>query len=89
MQAGGQAQEAYLEVIDPGTDVQRKAALVQALRDYCRRDTEALVRLAGFLDKKPSPDFPEPWSGLALTSTARQPDTGHARIVDAIESTRT
>ena len=43
---GSSAQEAYIEAIDPRTDVTRRAALDAALRAYCRRDTEAMIALA-------------------------------------------
>jgi hypothetical protein len=42
------AQAAYLEAIDPATSTPRRAALRQALVDYCRQDTLALVRLVEF-----------------------------------------
>ena len=43
---GGAAQLAYLEMIDPQTPPERKDALERALRTYCRRDTEGMVRIA-------------------------------------------
>ena len=49
VQDGGGAQEAYREAIAPDTPPDRKQVLDQALRRYCGRDTEALVRLASFL----------------------------------------
>ena len=49
VQDGGGAQEAYREAIDPTTPPERRKVLDEALRRYCGRDTEALVRLAGFL----------------------------------------
>ena len=49
VQDGGGAQEAYREAIDPATPAERRKALDKALRRYCGRDTEALVRLAAFL----------------------------------------
>ena len=49
VQDGGGAQEAYREAIAPDTPPDRKQVLDQALRRYCGRDTEALVRLAAFL----------------------------------------
>ncbi|HMI30102.1 MAG TPA: DUF2779 domain-containing protein [Candidatus Limnocylindrales bacterium] len=42
---GGQAAAAYLETIDPGTPEPRRLQLQEALRAYCHRDTEAMVRL--------------------------------------------
>lgn len=48
--AGGTAaQDAYLEAIQPNTTSERKAKLENALRVYCHRDTEAMVRLLHFL----------------------------------------
>ncbi|MHB1544671.1 MAG: DUF2779 domain-containing protein [Gammaproteobacteria bacterium] len=49
VQNGGGAQDAYREAIAPGISKKRKMQLERALREYCQRDTEALVRLAGFL----------------------------------------
>jgi len=43
---GGQAQEAWLEAVHPGTEPARKAALEVALRTYCQRDTWAMVVVA-------------------------------------------
>ncbi|MSQ59489.1 MAG: DUF2779 domain-containing protein [Betaproteobacteria bacterium] len=48
---GGGAQEAYMEIIAPGTPEDRKTKLTQSLKRYCARDTEALVRLAHFLER--------------------------------------
>jgi hypothetical protein len=42
---GGQASAAYMEMIDPGTTEPRRVQLQEALRAYCHRDTEAMVRL--------------------------------------------
>jgi len=50
VQEGGGAQVAYLEILAPETPADRRAKLTEALRRYCRRDTEALVRLAHFLE---------------------------------------
>jgi hypothetical protein len=47
---GTSAQLAYFEIIDPATPEQRKRELIDALRVYCRRDTEAMVRLVGKLE---------------------------------------
>jgi len=46
---GGMAQTAYLEVIDPATDKERRETLIADLLRYCERDTLAMVRLARFL----------------------------------------
>lgn len=45
---GEAAQSAYLEAIHPETTPDRKAALREALRAYCRLDTLAMVRLVEF-----------------------------------------
>jgi hypothetical protein len=42
---GAQAGAAFLEMIDPATPGSRSAELHDALQAYCRRDTEAMVRL--------------------------------------------
>ncbi|MHB8493734.1 MAG: DUF2779 domain-containing protein [Casimicrobiaceae bacterium] len=42
---GGAAQLAYLEMVDPQAPQERKDALERALRIYCRRDTEGMVRI--------------------------------------------
>ena len=43
VKSGTDAQAGYLEAIDPGTSPARRAALREALLDYCRRDTEAMM----------------------------------------------
>jgi hypothetical protein len=48
VQNGMAAQLAYLEAIAPRTTEVRRAALRKALLDYCRQDTQALVRLVEF-----------------------------------------
>ena len=50
VQEGGGAQVAYLEILAFETPADRRARLTHALRRYCSRDTEALVRLAHFLE---------------------------------------
>jgi hypothetical protein len=45
---GTEASAAYLEAISPSTSPERKAALRAELLDYCRHDTEAMVRLVSF-----------------------------------------
>ncbi|MEC5213103.1 hypothetical protein RCH06_001648 [Polaromonas sp. CG_9.5] len=47
---GGDAQDAYREILHPETPVARKQALAEGLRDYCTLDTLGLVRLAWFLE---------------------------------------
>lgn len=49
---GGMAQTAYLEIIDPATDKERRNTLIADLRRYCERDTLAMVRLAHFLEQR-------------------------------------
>jgi hypothetical protein len=49
VQDGGAAQAAYLEIIDAANSDERRAKLENDLRDYCRTDSLALVRLARFL----------------------------------------
>ncbi len=46
IQDGGDAQTAYREIIHPDTNAERRALLEQGLREYCRHDTLALVRVA-------------------------------------------
>ncbi len=43
VKSGTDAQAGYLEAIDPGTPPERAAALRDALLDYCKRDTEAML----------------------------------------------
>lgn len=49
VQEGEGAQLAFLELRGGGSDAARRARLTRELLDYCRRDTEALVTLARFL----------------------------------------
>jgi hypothetical protein len=46
---GTMAQQAYVEMIDPHTSQERRDQIAKALKEYCGRDTLALVRLAHFL----------------------------------------
>ncbi len=48
VQEGSGAGIAYLEILDANTTTERRIELIQALRDYCQRDTMALVKLARF-----------------------------------------
>jgi hypothetical protein len=50
VQDGNAASSAYLEAIAPGTSPTRKASLSESLTKYCRRDTEALVRIASYFE---------------------------------------
>lgn len=45
---GGDAQEAYREILHPDTPSARKQELTEGLREYCTLDTLAMVRLAWF-----------------------------------------
>lgn len=49
IQEGTAASEGYLEAINANTSAARKAELRQQLLDYCRIDTEGMVRLAARL----------------------------------------
>jgi len=51
IQEGGTASLAYAEIIHPSTPAYRKAFLHQSLLAYCKRDTEAEVRLFEVLRK--------------------------------------
>lgn len=42
---GGLASVAYAEIVNPGTDQERRDHLRKCLLEYCKRDTEAEVRL--------------------------------------------
>ena len=42
---GSQAALAYLQMTDPDAPAAVRHGLREALRQYCRRDTEAMVRL--------------------------------------------
>ncbi len=46
---GGQASEAYLEILSPDTPAKRRDRLIDALLTYCKLDTWAMVRLASRL----------------------------------------
>lgn len=48
---GGMAQDAFLEMIDVGTEADRKEELRQGLLDYCALDTYALLQLVEFFSK--------------------------------------
>jgi predicted RecB family nuclease len=52
VQHGYAAGLAYLEVIDAATDTARRDELIDALLEYCKLDTLALVRLARFLQQQ-------------------------------------
>ena len=45
----GTIPDCLLQLIDPGTEGDRKQQLEAELREYCKLDTLALVRLARFL----------------------------------------
>ena len=48
---GGMAQEAFGEILDPETDPERRHSLRDALLEYCKLDTLAMVRLAHFFQE--------------------------------------
>lgn len=48
VQEGGEAQSAFLEAIDPQAAPERRDRLIRALREYCKIDTLALVRITQF-----------------------------------------
>lgn len=48
VQDGGMAMNAYLEILSPDTDAERKAFLVKELEEYCKLDTLAMVKIARF-----------------------------------------
>jgi hypothetical protein len=52
VQDGGDAQSAFIEIIDPATSGERKRQLTHDLKEYCKLDTLAMVRLARFLAGK-------------------------------------
>lgn len=58
---GGTAQLAYFTIIDSTTREERRAELIEALRVYCRRDTEAMVRLAHHLEHGAARPTPHRW----------------------------
>lgn len=47
---GGDAQEAYREIVHPDTPDARKQTLTEGLREYCTLDTLAMVRLVWFFE---------------------------------------
>lgn len=47
---GGDAQEAYREIVHPDTPDARKQTLIEGLREYCTLDTLAMVRLVWFFE---------------------------------------
>lgn len=51
VQADADAAHTYLDVIDATIAPERRHQLIGALRAYCRRETQALVRLARFLQR--------------------------------------
>jgi len=48
VQDGGMAMDAYLEIISPDTDAERKVYLTRELEEYCKLDTLAMVKIARF-----------------------------------------
>ncbi len=52
IQEGTAASNAFLEAINPGTDMVRKLELEDQLRRYCRFDTEAMVEIVRFFTNR-------------------------------------
>ena len=50
---GTEASAAYLRAIDPGTPEERREEIRRELLQYCRHDTEAMVRLVDFFCNPP------------------------------------
>ena len=48
---GTAASDGFIEAIQPGVSQERKAELDEQLRRYCRFDTEAMVKVVGFLTR--------------------------------------
>ena len=48
---GGDAQEAYLEIINPNTEGETRQNLKSALLEYCEQDTLAMVRIVEFISE--------------------------------------
>ncbi|MBY0577910.1 MAG: DUF2779 domain-containing protein [Burkholderiales bacterium] len=48
---GGDAQEAFREILHPETQDERRNLLTEGLREYCKLDTLAMVRLAWFFQE--------------------------------------
>ena len=57
VQHGGMAQQAYLQLIEPGITPERRNELHHGLLAYCGLDTLALVRLAWYFEGR-SPVIP-------------------------------
>lgn len=48
VQDGGMAEQAYLGIINPATAETRRNELIRGLREYCKQDTLAMVKLVHF-----------------------------------------
>lgn len=55
VQDGGMAMNAYLEILSPDTDTERKAFLAKRLEEYCKLDTLAMVKIARFFQEPEQP----------------------------------
>jgi predicted RecB family nuclease len=55
IQDGTAASNAYLEAIDPDTPAERREQIRDRLLEYCRLDSEAMVRLVRFLGGDQNP----------------------------------
>ena len=63
---GTDAEIAFLEMIDPDTDEDRRHDLENALLRYCKLDTLAMVKLAHFLERHGewTPEPSAEWFGV-------------------------
>lgn len=73
---GTAAQAAYAEATDPHTPGGRRQALSEDLRNYCRLDTLALVRLAWFLGGRTGTPVDEAPSQASSAGQAMKEDKG-------------
>jgi len=52
---GSQAQTAFLEMIHPDTPARRREEVARALLEYCRKDTEGMMKLVFWLQSQATP----------------------------------
>ncbi len=86
---GGAAQDAYREILHPDTPDLRKQELTEGLRQYCKLDTLAMVRLAWFLQGFHVRLFMpgvamDDWEETLLTATKNYPDSLFLNAVDIL-----
>ncbi|MDI1294235.1 MAG: DUF2779 domain-containing protein [Methylobacter sp.] len=86
---GGAAQDAYREILHPDTPDVRKQELTEGLREYCKLDTLAMVRLAWFLQGFHVRLFMpgvamDDWAAAILTATAYHNDSLLLNAVDIL-----